>query len=190
MPQKQYYDAQKISESLKSETSEIDEEPGETKEFLSRGPVKSRNILWTYFRAGASTFGLFFLIFFFVFTQICGSGVDFLLGYWMRRIESSSQNAELILMNSTANSSQTNVTEEKIDLERTDYLSMNAAHWVYGVLVLIYTAVALMKNILFMQICKKASRTLHRDIFRKFLEAPMSFFDVNPAGIIMLGRFT
>ncbi|DBA75192.1 TPA: hypothetical protein ACH3X1_010497 [Trebouxia sp. C0004] len=61
--------------------------------------------------------------------------------------------------------------------------------WVYGMLVIIITVIAIVRAVMFFHFTFKASSAMHDEVAQHVLRAPLAFFHTNPTGRI-LNRFS
>ncbi|CAG9858693.1 unnamed protein product [Phyllotreta striolata] len=79
--------------------------------------------------------------------------------------------------------------EMEVDGTVESVLKTDVGMIIYSILLLMAFTLTISRSILFCNVCKSSSINLHTDIFRRLLQAPMRFFDVNPSGRI-LNRFS
>ncbi|KAG7200525.1 hypothetical protein KM043_001089 [Ampulex compressa] len=82
-----------------------------------------------------------------------------------------------------------NMTQDALTEADGYYLEPNTALWIYGAFIVTSIVMTTTRNLLFYKICMNASKNLHNLMFSSLLQAPMRFFDTNPAGRI-LNRFS
>lgn len=117
------------------------------------------------------------LIFVFVsniVAQVLFNGSDFYLSYWTDTEERRS-------MSMVANGG--NGTFTPITL--TDQLSLAQNSYVYAIVILLLFVAVLIRTTTFFVACMRASVNMHNKLFGSVIDAPISFFDFNPIGILL-----
>ncbi|XP_036143719.1 multidrug resistance-associated protein 4 isoform X2 [Monomorium pharaonis] len=156
-------------------------------EMMARGRISGR-VYKEYFHHGGNYFILLMLLLSFVISQIATTGNDYWLSYWInlediRRINNVSEAKRY------ANMYNNNFLGSIFTLDPDGLLSTVDAIYVYTFCIIACTATAIFSNFLYTKICMNSSCNLHNTMFSNLLQAPMSFFNINPSGRI-LNRFS
>jgi len=147
-------------------TQKREEEISVFEEEIRESGSVSLSIYWKYLHTGGGYISLIFLVLFFLGAQVFYSGSDYWLNIWT--------NAEQ-MHNSSSNSSSWE-----------DELDTNTGIYVYSILISCLFLFSIARGIHFFIICMISSVKLHDQMFQALIRAPLSFFDSNPVGMIIL----
>ncbi|XP_058066855.1 probable multidrug resistance-associated protein lethal(2)03659 [Anopheles bellator] len=143
-----------------------------------------------YFRASGGYFVVSAILFMFLLSQLCASGGDYFLTYWVNKVEESPEsvdnsaggegrslledlaaNGTALMVNGTSNEDQ--------------YIDI----YIFTALTVATVVITLARSMFFFRTAMKASRKLHDAMFNGITRATMYFFNTNPSGRI-LNRFS
>ncbi|CAI6364367.1 unnamed protein product [Macrosiphum euphorbiae] len=133
----------------------------------------SHTVYMSYFFAGGRKCKILFFILVCIFTQILSSLGDSWISYWVNLEEHVFRDV-------------TNVADNKFiwwSISRQTCINVFTA----TIVIMIITAV--IRSVLFVSVCMKASMTLHNNMFKALTKATIYFFNTNPSGRI-LNRFS
>ncbi|CAM1312334.1 ABCC4 (predicted) [Pycnogonum litorale] len=133
------------------------------------------NVYWKFLRAGAGKLSLMLILFSNIIFQFSSIYCDLWLSIWIDTDSSVSNKAK----NFNQTSRYSNMTKENLQNFR-KYFFM-----IYGILV-IFTGIIMSISIIANFVTFTASsQNLHDIMFRRLLNAPMSFFNENPIGCLL-----
>ncbi|XP_052861311.1 probable multidrug resistance-associated protein lethal(2)03659 [Anopheles cruzii] len=151
-----------------------------------------------YFRASGGYFVVLTILFMFLLSQLCASGGDYFLTYWVNKVEESPESVDnsaggeglSLLDDLAANGSALvgNGTSPNDLLPPTDddrYIDI----YIFTALTVATVVITLARSMFFFRTAMKASRKLHDAMFNGITRATMYFFNTNPSGRI-LNRFS
>ncbi|XP_043284651.1 probable multidrug resistance-associated protein lethal(2)03659 [Venturia canescens] len=150
-----------------------DDEPDEVVEMRRRGNIKGRTYS-SYFGAAGHGFLVFVVILLCVGAQLAASGSDYFVAQWVNMEELENRNKTLKL------GGQTEIHKS--------LWNANTCFYVYSALNGLTLFITLARSFSFFEMCTRASRKLHDQMFRSISRAKMSFFHSNPSGRV-LNRF-
>ncbi|CAM1312335.1 ABCC4 (predicted) [Pycnogonum litorale] len=135
------------------------------------------NVYWKFLRAGAGKMSLILILFANILFQFSSIYCDLWLSIWIDTDSSMGNHFKAKNLNET--SIYSNMTNENLQNYR-KYFFM-----VYGILVIFTGIIMLISITANFVTCTVASQNLHDIMFRRLLNAPMSFFNVNPIGCLL-----
>nr|XP_012135493.1 PREDICTED: probable multidrug resistance-associated protein lethal(2)03659 isoform X1 [Megachile rotundata] len=149
----------------------------------------SNKVYTEYFRQGGSFFMLFVMIFTIIISQVCTSGHDYWISYWINL-----EAAKKLVSNGSITNRYNYLFNDTFlsgifTLDHNGLLPNVDAIYVYTFCIILLTITVLGRNMFFMKICTTASKNLHNLMFSNILRTTMSFFHHNASGRI-LNRFS
>ncbi|XP_076749193.1 putative multidrug resistance-associated protein lethal(2)03659 [Xylocopa sonorina] len=163
---------QTILELKKEEEAAMDQNPAEVVEARIRGKISS-SVFAAYWKASKSVFLLLLVTILFIASQAMASSSDYLLAFWV---------------NTEVTSWMINVNGTK-DFEWIGPLSRYGIIYLYSGLSMGVVFVYVIQTFTFYEVCMRASKNLHAQMFRSIVRTIMYFYNTNPAGRI-LNRFS
>ncbi|CAL7944629.1 unnamed protein product [Xylocopa violacea] len=163
---------QTIFESKKEEEAAVDQEPAEVAEARQHGKISS-TVFWAYWKASKNVCLLLLMAILFVASQAMASGSDYLLAFWV--------NTEVTSWVNNANGTK--------DFEWIGPLSRYGVIYLYSGLTMGVVFVYVFQTFTYYEVCMRASKNLHAQVFRSIVRTVMYFYNTNPAGRI-LNRFS
>ncbi|XP_069685044.1 ATP-binding cassette sub-family C member 4-like isoform X2 [Periplaneta americana] len=141
---------------------------------------------WQYFKNGGNICYLIFTLCMLIIAQLSTSSADYWVTFWtneevVRKANRETMN-EWILANETGQELPTVIPDTTL-VSKWDSLI------IYLVLIICCMSLTLLRSILFVKTCMRASIRLHNNMFSSILRGAMRFFDTNPSGRI-LNRFS
>ncbi|XP_060873079.1 ATP-binding cassette sub-family C member 4-like isoform X2 [Metopolophium dirhodum] len=146
--------------------------PTEVAETRTLGNI-SHTVYMSYFSAGGRKCKILFFILVCIFTQVLSSFGDSWISYWVNLEEHVFRNV-------------LRVADNKLiwwSMSRQTCINVFSA----TIVIMIITVV--IRSVLFVSVCMKASMTLHNNMFKALTKATIYFFNTNPSGRI-LNRFS
>ncbi|XP_070538850.1 ATP-binding cassette sub-family C member 5-like [Ptychodera flava] len=129
----------------------------------------------TYFKAAGGYAVVFLILFLFILYIGLLTFNNWWLSYW---INQGSGNTSIIVDNVTV------ISDSMLDNPRMNFYAM-----IYGVSILVVLFFSVIRSLIYMTTCLRASSNLHNRVFIQVFRSPMSFFDTTPTGRI-LSRFS
>ncbi|XP_063913156.1 probable multidrug resistance-associated protein lethal(2)03659 isoform X2 [Zophobas morio] len=150
--------------------------PKEVKEQRGVGTI-SKKVYLHYFRMGGSYLFPLFVFTTFLLTQICASGVDYFLSFWVNLEQKRLEDQQTV-----------NDTESyRVEFEESFFTSDNLL-CLYGSLIALLIFLVLLRSVCFVKYSMMVAKRLHDYMFDKTVHTTMRFFNTNPSGRI-LNRF-
>ncbi|XP_021915794.1 multidrug resistance-associated protein 4-like isoform X2 [Zootermopsis nevadensis] len=178
-----------ISERQSSDDSwfgdDMDECDEENQESRNIGTISYRTY-WQYFSAGGSVCFFLATAFMLILAQVITSGADYWVTFWTNEEVVRQAHLDSLKERLAANESHRPLpplVEDYTKVNKRDSLI------IYGCLIIAAMFITLIRSIMFIKTCMKASTRLHNAMFSSILRGAMRFFDTNPSGRI-LNRFS
>ncbi|XP_053675062.1 probable multidrug resistance-associated protein lethal(2)03659 [Anopheles nili] len=162
------YKRQNSESSMDSAVGETDVPEAKAVEERQKEGSIGYDIYRAYFRASGGTFVVLLILFMFLLSQLCASGGDYFLTYWVNKAEE-----KLPAVFATGNEDE----DRYIDI------------YIFTGLTVATVIITLTRSMFFFRTAMKASRKLHDAMFNGITRASMYFFNTNPSGRI-LNRFS
>ncbi|KAI1293713.1 ATP-binding cassette sub-family C member 4 [Halotydeus destructor] len=134
---------------------------------------------WVYIKSGAGPVILPVMVVIFVITQALFTGNDWWLSLWTDSQEVNFEAAHASL-------NDTNGTQlQLVHTSFVDDYSFDENVYVYALQIAALFILSNTRTLLYFIMCMRASVTLHDNLFKAVVRAPISFFDMNPIGRLL-----
>lgn len=127
------------------------------------------SVYWKYFRAGGSYFSLAILVTSCISTQILFSASDYWLNLWTNAGQTT---------NTTSKTNHYNLYQGNIELATGIY--------VYSFLIGSFLILSIFRAVYFFIYCLSSSANLHNQMAEAVIRTPLSFFESNPVGNLLV----